>query len=110
MKAPVRPYQSVRVSPGIAESLIPIDKALPDGSATIALQVAIFHKESQALRAKKRIESRLDVTVEIVKQWDYYHVLVTGFYTREETYQYYPELAGMGYPGITLIENYRRQK
>ncbi len=110
MKAQVRPYQSVRVSPEIAERLIPIEKALPDGSAAIALQVAIFHRESQALRAKKRIESRLDLTVDVVKQWDYYHVLVTGFYTREETYQYYPELAGMGFPGITLIENYRRQK
>jgi cell division protein FtsN len=77
---------------------------------TIALQVAIYHRQSQALRAKKRIESRLNLPVEIVFQWDYYHVIVTGFFTREETYQYYPELAGIGYPGVTLLMNYKRQK
>jgi hypothetical protein len=77
---------------------------------SIALQVAIYHKESQALRAQKRIMSKLNLPVEIVKQYDYYHVIVTGFYSREETFQYYPELAGIGYPGITLIENYKRQK
>jgi hypothetical protein len=77
---------------------------------SIALQVAIYHKQSQALRAQKRIMSKLNLPVEIVKQYDYYHVIVTGFYSREETFQYYPELAGIGYPGITLIENYKRQK
>ena len=77
---------------------------------SIALQVAIYHKESQALKAQKKIMSKLNLPVEIVKQYDYYHVIVTGFYSREETFQYYPELAGIGYPGITLIENYKRQK
>ena len=79
------------------------------GEPTIALQVAIYHKESQAIRAQRRISSRLGLPVDIVKQFDYYHVIVTGFFTREQTIPYYPELAGMGYPGITLIENYRRQ-
>ncbi len=54
--------------------------------------------------------SKLNLPVEIVKQYDYYHVIVTGFYTREETYPYYPELAEIGYPGVTLIENYKRTK
>jgi hypothetical protein len=72
---------------------------------TISLQVAVFHKQSDALRAQRRITAKLKLTVEIVKQYEYYHVIVTGFYTREETYKYYPELAGLGYPGITLIEN-----
>jgi hypothetical protein len=79
------------------------------GEPTIALQVAIFYNESQAIRAQKRIRSKLGLPVDIVRQFDYYHVIVTGFYTREETIPYYPELAGMGYPGITLIENYRKQ-
>ena len=77
---------------------------------TIALQVAVFQKESQALQAKRRIMSKLRLPVEIVKQWDSYHVIITGFFTREETYMYYPELAGMGYPGVRLIENYIRQE
>lgn len=77
---------------------------------SVALQVAIFHKESQALRAQRRITSKLNLPVEIVKQFDYYHVIVTGFYTREETFEYYPELAGLGYPGITLLQNYKSQK
>jgi hypothetical protein len=80
--------------------------AIPE--PTIALQVAIYHQESRALRAQRKIMSKLNRPVEIVKQFDYYHVLVTGFHTREETFEYYPELAG--FPGITLIENYKSQK
>ncbi len=76
---------------------------------TVALQVGIFYKKSQALRAQKRITTKLNLPVDIVLQWDYYHVIVTGFFTREETYKYYPELAGLGYPGISLIENYKKQ-
>jgi hypothetical protein len=76
----------------------------------IALQVGIFPKRSDALRAQRRITSKLKLPVDIVLQWDYYHVIITGFFTREQTYEYYPELAGLGYPGISLIENYKRQK
>lgn len=77
---------------------------------SIALQVAIYHKETQALRAQKKIMTKLNLPVEIIQQFDYYHVIVTGFYSREETFQYYPELAGIGFPRITLLENYKRQK
>ena len=77
---------------------------------TIALQVGIFHRQSQALRAQRKIINALNLPVEIVMQFDYYHVIITGFFTREETFKYYPELAGLGYPGITLLENYRSQK
>lgn len=77
---------------------------------TIALQVGVFHSQTKALRAQRKIISKLNLPVEIVKQFDYYHVIITGFFTREETYKYYPELAGLGYPGITLLENYRSQK
>jgi hypothetical protein len=48
--------------------------------------------------------SKLKLPVEIVKRYEYYHVIVKGFFTREETYKYYPELAGLGFPGVTLIE------
>jgi cell division protein FtsN len=77
---------------------------------TVALQVAIFHNKNKALRAQRRITEKLGLPVEIVQQWDYYHVIVTGFFTREQTVRYFPELAGLGYPGITLIENYRSNK
>jgi hypothetical protein len=72
--------------------------------ATISLQVGIFYKKSQALRAQRRITEKLKLPVEIVQVMDTYRVIVTGFYTREETYKYYPELAGLGYPSIMLIE------
>lgn len=71
---------------------------------TVSLQVAVFYKRSQALRAQRKIIKKLNLPVKIVQQWDFYRVIVTGFYTREATYEYYPELAGLGYPGISLIE------
>jgi hypothetical protein len=105
----VRPDVTLRVTEEQPRVLIYEEKpAVKEPS--IALQVAIFVKESQALRAQKRIMSKLNLPVEIVKQFEYYHVIVTGFYSREETFPYYPELAGIGYPGITLIENYRKKK
>ena len=108
-KAIVLPYTSVRVIREKPRGLI-LEEKPEILEPSIALQVAIYIKQSQALRAQKRIMSKLNLPVEIVKQYDYYHVIVTGFYTREETYQYYPELAGLGYPGITLIPDYKRQK
>lgn len=77
---------------------------------TVAIQVGIFHKKAQALKAKRRISARLNLPVEIVLQWDYYHVIVTGFHTKEETYKYYPEFAAIGYPGVSVIENYIKQE
>lgn len=104
--AEIRSDSSVSVSEKTKENLSEMSAAEP----TIALQVGIYHRESQALRAKKKIETRLNLPVDIVYQWDYYHVIVTGFFTREETYQYYPELAGIGFPGASIIMNYKRQK
>jgi hypothetical protein len=71
---------------------------------TISIQVATFYKQSKALRAQRKISAKLKIPVEVVKQWEYYKVIIRGFYNREETYKYYPELAGLGYPGIFLIE------
>ncbi|MFO7669160.1 MAG: SPOR domain-containing protein [Bacteroidales bacterium] len=70
----------------------------------ISLQAGVFPKLSLAMKAKKRIESKLNLTVEIVQEWDYYRVLVRGFYTVQETYKYYPELVGLGYDKIILID------
>ena len=109
LKLEVQPSASIEIAKFRPGELIKEEKAaIPEPS--IALQVAIFYKESQALKAQRRIMSKLNLPVEIIKQFDYFHVIVTGFYTREETYEYYPELAGLGYPGITLLLDYKRQK
>ena len=70
----------------------------------VSLQVGVFPKLSEAMRAKKRIESKLNLSVEIVQEWDYYRVLVRGFYTIQETYKYYPEIVGLGYDNIIPID------
>jgi len=71
----------------------------------VSLQVGLYPKRIQAVRAKRKIENKLNRNVEIIEQWDYYRVIVTGFFTPEETYPYYPKLAGMGFDNITLIDN-----
>ena len=71
---------------------------------SISIKVGAFNKKSEAMRAQRRITSKLKLNVEIVQQWDYYIVLIRGFHSREETYKYYPELAGLGYPGVSLVE------
>lgn len=95
--------KSDTIVPGIIEEkkVAPVIPPEPPYS----LQVAVYHKQSEALRAQRKIKTKLNLPVETVKIYDYYHVIVTGFYTKEETYKYYPELAGLGFPGITLIEN-----
>lgn len=70
----------------------------------ISLQVGTYYKKSEALKAQKKIMSKLNVPVKIVQQWEYYRVIVTGFHSREEAFPYYPELAGIGFPGPVLIE------
>jgi hypothetical protein len=74
---------------------------------TIVLQVEVFHDKSEALNAQKRIITKLNLPVEIVQEWEYYKVFVTGFYTTDEANKYYPALAKLGYPNISLIENYK---
>ena len=91
-----KPEEKVKV-PVVEEKPVPQEPP-------ISLHVAAYHKRMQAVRAQRKIMSKLHLQVEVVQQWDTYHVLVTGFYTREETFKYYPELAGIGFPNITLIQ------
>jgi cell division protein FtsN len=74
-------------------------------STTINLQVGTFHSRSQALRAQRRITTRLNLPVEIVREWEYYIVFITGFQTREEIFKYYPKLAALGYPDSFMIDD-----
>ncbi len=95
LSAPVNHYPLVEENTVVSEA---------PAQTTYSLQVGVYLKKSDALKAQRRIISKLDLPVEIVKVWDYYHVLITGFNTREETFRYYPELAGLGFKSISLIE------
>lgn len=68
------------------------------------LHAASFYKRARALQAQRKISRKLDVPVEIIQEWDSYQVVLTGFFTREETFRYYPELAGLGYSDVYVIE------
>jgi hypothetical protein len=74
-------------------------------NTTINLQVGTFHRRSQALRAQRRITTKLNLPVEIVREWEYYIVFITGFQTREEIFKYYPKLASLGYPDSFMIDD-----
>jgi hypothetical protein len=76
--------------------------AVPD--AIINLQIGVFHEKSEATQAQKVITSKLNLPVEIIKEWEYYIVFITGFKTREEIFSYYPKLAALGYPDCIMIE------
>ncbi len=71
---------------------------------SISLQVGVFRNKAEALKAQRRIIKKLNLPVEVVQEYEYYKVIVTGFHTREETYRYYPELTQIGYPNIFMIE------
>ena len=75
---------------------------------TIVLQVDVFHNESEAIDAKKRITTKLNLPVEIVQEWEYYKVFVTGFHTTDEANKYFSAIAKLGFPKITLIKNYKK--
>ena len=87
----------------VKEEPVVEEKPAAPAKPTISIHVAAYHKKSRALKAQRRIAKKLMLQAEIVQQFEYYHVLIRGFYTREETYKYYPELAGIGFPGVTLI-------
>jgi hypothetical protein len=69
-----------------------------------SLHVGEFRNHTKALRAQKKVASKLKRDVEIYILWDSYHLMIPGFSTREETFPLYPELAGMGYTNIYVIE------
>jgi hypothetical protein len=68
------------------------------------LHAGSYYRLAQAEKAKRKIENKLNRPVEIIPEWDSYKVIIPGFFTREETYPYYPELAGMGFTDIFVYE------
>jgi len=69
-----------------------------------SIQAGIFPDLSEAKRAQRKIRSKLGLQSILVPEYDYTRVLIPGFYTRQETFKYYPELAGLGYDNIQIIE------
>jgi hypothetical protein len=76
----------------------------------IVMQIDVFRDKSEAMKAQKRITNKLNLPVEIVQEWEYYKVFVTGFQTTEEANKYFTALAQLGYSKISLIENYRKNQ
>lgn len=86
------------------EPPVPVEEIVAPPIPRFLLHAGNYRKLSDAERAKKKIERRLNLPVEIIEDWDSYRVVVTGFFTREETYPYYPELAGLGFSDIFVYE------
>ncbi|MDM8003086.1 MAG: SPOR domain-containing protein [Bacteroidota bacterium] len=86
--------------PEKVEEIAPVPPPVP----RFVLHAGSYYRKAEAERAKQRIERRLKLPVEILEEWDTYRVIITGFFTREETYPYYPELAGLGFTDIFVYE------
>jgi uncharacterized protein YutD len=69
----------------------------------VVLQIDVFRKKSDALNAQKIITSKLNLHVEIVQEWNYYKVFVTGFHTTDEANKSFISIAQLGYRKISLI-------
>ncbi|MDZ7633093.1 MAG: SPOR domain-containing protein [Bacteroidales bacterium] len=108
---PEAPAPAEEPVPQVPPAVIAPDKPVVEKEAAppppvprFILHAASYPKRTQAERAKQKIERNLKLPVEIQEDWDRYRVVVTGFFTREETYPYYPELAGMGFTDIFVYE------
>jgi len=74
----------------------------------IVLQIDVFHNKSEALNAQKIITTKLNLNVEIVQEWKYYKVFVTGLHTIDEANKYFLSITQLGYHKISLIVNYNK--
>jgi|WetSurMetagenome_2_1015567.scaffolds.fasta_scaffold00007_134 hypothetical protein len=106
---PVQPQKPAIVTP---EPNVPEQKVKPETKPEVkapevppvSMRVGEFIKKYQALRAQRKIRNKLGLESVIVERWGYYYIIIGGFYTREETYKYYPELAGLGLTRISVID------
>jgi uncharacterized protein YutD len=96
------------IKPGSENTALPVvgEKTPVLYQPNIALQIDVFHNKSEALNAQKIITTKLNLHVEIVQQWKYFKVFVTGFHTTDEANKYFKAIAQLGYPKISLIMNY----
>jgi cell division protein FtsN len=104
------------VKPDTTKKPVNEDTALPANAeeipagtqGSVVLQIGVFRDKSEALDAQKKIETKLNLHIEIVQEWEYYKVFVTGFNTTDEAKKYFSAIANLGYPKISLIENYKK--
>jgi hypothetical protein len=92
------------------DSLVIADDPPVDSIPSIALQIEVYRDKSEAMDAQRIIKTKLNLPVEIVQEWEYYKVFVTGFKTVEEANKYYPDLAKLGFPKISLIDHYKQRR
>lgn len=64
-----------------------------------SVQVAAFLEEANAKILARKIETKLDITVKIVKMTGYYNVMLPGYKTRQEATIMLNKLEKSGYPG-----------
>ena len=93
--------------PAEPDSLI-IEETPSDSTDTFALEIGVFRKKNRALIAQEKVISKLKLPVEIVEQWNDYHVIITGFINKSEINKYIPEIAKMGYSEIYVLKNYKK--
>ena len=100
------------LKPGGENTALPVvdEKTSAVSHPAIVLQIDVFHSRSEAKNAQKTITSKLNLPVEIVKEWEYYKVFVTGFHTTDEANKSFIALAKLGYSKISLIENYKKSQ
>jgi len=73
-----------------------------------ALEIGVFHKKNRAIKAQDKVISKLKLPVEIVEQWNDYHVIISGFNNKTEINKYIPEIAKMGFSEIYVLKNYKK--
>jgi hypothetical protein len=74
------------------------------GEPTICIRVAVFDSRLKAEYVRKRISLKLEQPAEVLDRYDQFWIIIPGFYKPQETFRFYPELAGMGYPGVSLFD------
>jgi cell division protein FtsN len=96
------PVVILEIKPEVRPGEKPEEKA--EEVPPVSMRVGEFLKKSQALKAQRKIQKMIGLESEITERWGYYYIIIGGFYTREETYKYYPELAGIGLTRIMIID------
>lgn len=105
-KNPEEKYKDPKVA---AEPDSPAIEETPDlTETTYALEIGSYRKQNRALNAQREVISKLNLPVEIVSQWNSYHVIITGFKDKAEINKYIPELARMHFNEISVINNYTK--
>lgn len=89
------------------DSLI-IEETPGEADDTYALEIGAYRKENRAVKAQEKVMSKLKLHVEIVEQWNDFHVIITGFNNKTEINKYIPEIASMGFNEIYVLKNYKR--